>query len=94
MRCSKASGSSGHRTAAWSGRRDRGDHAVRVVEDRVGDCAWTMVGGMPAQHEQVGPGRQAGQGPARVTGDDVMADRDGSGLPPGQRRPAGEAGQD
>jgi len=60
---------------------------VRVVQDRVGDRAGAMVSGVPAQHEQVGPGGQAGQGPAWVIVYDVLADRDaGVLLPPGAQQ--------
>src|SRR5580704_11781484 len=57
------------------GRGDGDDRAVRVVQDRVDDRAGTVVGRVPAQHDQVGPGRQAGQDPPRVPVHHVVADR-------------------
>ena len=49
---------------------------LRVAEHRVHDRAGPVVRGPPAEHHQVGAGRQAGQRPARVAVDKVLADRD------------------
>jgi len=49
---------------------------VRVVQDRVDDRPGTVVSRVPAEHDQVGTGGQAGQRPARVTVHHVLADRD------------------
>src|SRR5580693_5790801 len=64
------------------GRGDGDDRAVRVVQDRVDDRAGTVVGRVPAQHDQVGPGGQAGQDPPRVPVDHLVADRDVGVLVP------------
>jgi hypothetical protein len=59
--------------------RDGDDRAVRVVQDRVGDRAGAVqavLAGVPADDDQVGPGGQAGQRPARVTVEDLLADLD------------------
>ena len=62
-----------------SARRDHGDRAVRVAQHGVPDRSRTVRAGMlaaPAHDHEVGAGGQADQGPGRVAGHDLLADRD------------------
>ena len=47
-----------------------------VAQDRVDDGTGAMVSGVPADDHEVGARGQAGQRPARVTEQDVLADLD------------------
>ena len=67
---------------------NRGDRAVRVVQDRVDDRPGAVVYRTPTQYDQVSAGGQAGQGPAGVPVHHVLAHRDaGILLPPFVQQP-------
>jgi Amino acid kinase family len=66
--------------------RDNGDRAMRVAQHGVPDRPGPVRAGMraaPSHDHQVGAGGQADQGPGRVAGHDLPADRDtGDTCPP------------
>ena len=79
-------------SAGQSGRGNRDDGPVRVVQDRVPDGTGSrqfVVAGVPSDHDEVGPGGQADQCPGRVAVHDVQADLDVLVLiPPAVEQPA------